>query len=128
MERDVVVEDADKRKVFIIGLGLFTVASVAVGAAETEAHERPCCDPSDILSCDGRFPAGRSRPSGRRSPAATIWELNACCMSRSADRLRSSDSGPPTRERRCPRHQESTMPKYLPHDEYTPQELAGGRS
>jgi hypothetical protein len=32
------------------------------------------------------------------------------------------------RERRCQRHQETTMPKYLPHDEYTPQKLAGGRS
>jgi hypothetical protein len=32
------------------------------------------------------------------------------------------------RERRCQRHQETTMPKYLLHDEYTPQELAGGRS
>jgi hypothetical protein len=32
------------------------------------------------------------------------------------------------RERRGPRHQETTMPKYLLHDEYTPQELAGGRS
>jgi hypothetical protein len=32
------------------------------------------------------------------------------------------------RERRGPRHQETTMPKYLVHDEYTPQELAGGRS
>ena len=32
------------------------------------------------------------------------------------------------RERRSPRHQETTMPKYLLHDEYTPQELARGRS
>jgi hypothetical protein len=32
------------------------------------------------------------------------------------------------RERRGPRHQETTMPKNLLHDEYTPQELAGGRS
>jgi hypothetical protein len=32
------------------------------------------------------------------------------------------------RERRRQRHQETTMPKYLPHDEYTPQELVGGRS
>jgi hypothetical protein len=32
------------------------------------------------------------------------------------------------RERHRPRHQETTMPKYLLHDEYTPQELAGGRS
>jgi hypothetical protein len=32
------------------------------------------------------------------------------------------------RERRSPRHQETTMPKHLLHDEYTPQELAGGRS
>jgi hypothetical protein len=32
------------------------------------------------------------------------------------------------RERRSPRHQETTMPKYLLHDEYTPEELAGGRS
>jgi hypothetical protein len=32
------------------------------------------------------------------------------------------------RERRGPRHQETTMPKYLLHDEDTPQELAGGRS
>jgi len=33
-----------------------------------------------------------------------------------------------SRERRSPRHQETTMPKYLLHDEYTPQEPAGGRS
>ena len=35
------------------------------------------------------------------------------------------------RERRGPRPQETTMPKYLlleKNDEYTPQELAGGRS
>ena len=32
------------------------------------------------------------------------------------------------RERRGPRHQETTMPKHLLHDEYTPQKLAGGRS
>jgi hypothetical protein len=32
------------------------------------------------------------------------------------------------RERRGPRHEETTMPKYLLQDEYTPQELAGGRS
>jgi hypothetical protein len=32
------------------------------------------------------------------------------------------------RERRSQRHQEATMPKYLLNDEYTPQELAGGRS
>jgi hypothetical protein len=32
------------------------------------------------------------------------------------------------RERRGPRHQEITMPKYLLHDEFTPRELAGGRS
>jgi hypothetical protein len=32
------------------------------------------------------------------------------------------------RERRGPRHQETTMPRYLLHDQYTPQELAGGRS
>jgi hypothetical protein len=32
------------------------------------------------------------------------------------------------RERRGPRHQETMMPKDLPHDEYTPEELAGGRS
>jgi len=32
------------------------------------------------------------------------------------------------RERRAPRNQETTMPKYLLQDEYTPQELAGGRS
>jgi hypothetical protein len=32
------------------------------------------------------------------------------------------------RERRGPRHQETTMSKYLLHDAYTPQELAGGRS
>jgi hypothetical protein len=31
------------------------------------------------------------------------------------------------RERRGPRHQETTLPKYLLHDEYTPRELAGGR-
>ncbi|MCA1694443.1 MAG: hypothetical protein LC749_06805 [Actinobacteria bacterium] len=31
------------------------------------------------------------------------------------------------RELRGPRHRETTMPRYL-HDEYTPQELAGGRS
>jgi hypothetical protein len=31
-------------------------------------------------------------------------------------------------ERRGPPHQETTMPKYLLHDEYTPQELAGGCS
>jgi hypothetical protein len=46
-------------------------------------------------------------------------------MSRSVDRLRSSVKD---RERRGPRHQEITMPKDLLHDEYTPQELAGGRS
>jgi hypothetical protein len=32
------------------------------------------------------------------------------------------------RERRSPRHQETTMPKYLIHDKHTPQELAGSRS
>jgi hypothetical protein len=32
------------------------------------------------------------------------------------------------RERRGPRHEETTMAKYLLHDEYTPQELVGGRS
>jgi hypothetical protein len=32
------------------------------------------------------------------------------------------------RERRGPRHQETAMPEYLLHDEYTPQELDGGRS
>jgi hypothetical protein len=32
------------------------------------------------------------------------------------------------RERRGQRHQETTMPMYLLHDEYTLQELAGGRS
>ena len=32
------------------------------------------------------------------------------------------------RERRGLRDQENTMPKHLLHDEYTPQELAGGRS
>jgi hypothetical protein len=32
------------------------------------------------------------------------------------------------RERRGPRDQESSMLTYLLHDEYTPQELAGGRS
>jgi hypothetical protein len=32
------------------------------------------------------------------------------------------------RKRRGPRHQEIAMPKYLLHDEYTPQELDGGRS
>lgn len=32
------------------------------------------------------------------------------------------------RERRGPRHQEATMPKYLLHDEYTPHALAGGGS
>jgi hypothetical protein len=32
------------------------------------------------------------------------------------------------RERRRPRDQETTMAKYLLHNEYTPQELAGGRS
>jgi hypothetical protein len=32
------------------------------------------------------------------------------------------------RERRGPRHQETTMAKYLLHDEYMAQELAGGRS
>jgi hypothetical protein len=31
-------------------------------------------------------------------------------------------------ERRGPRHQETEMPKYPLHDEYTPQALAGGRS
>jgi hypothetical protein len=32
------------------------------------------------------------------------------------------------RERRAPRHQETTMPKtYLLHDEYAPQELTGRR-
>jgi hypothetical protein len=33
-----------------------------------------------------------------------------------------------SRERRGQRHQETTMPKNLLHDEYTPRELAGGRS
>lgn len=33
-----------------------------------------------------------------------------------------------SRERRGQRHQETTMPKNLLHDEYTPQELTGGRS
>jgi hypothetical protein len=32
------------------------------------------------------------------------------------------------REWRGPRHEETMMPKYLLHDEYTPQELAGVRS
>jgi hypothetical protein len=32
------------------------------------------------------------------------------------------------RERRGQRHEEATMPTYLLHDEYTLQELAGGRS
>jgi hypothetical protein len=32
------------------------------------------------------------------------------------------------RERRGQRHWETTMPKYLLHDEYTPPEPAGGRS
>jgi hypothetical protein len=32
------------------------------------------------------------------------------------------------RERRGPRDQETTMPKYLLHDDYTPRDLAGGRS
>jgi hypothetical protein len=32
------------------------------------------------------------------------------------------------RERRGPRHRETTMAKYLLQDEYTPQTLAGGRS
>lgn len=32
------------------------------------------------------------------------------------------------RERRGQRHEETTMPKYLLHDEYTPQGPAGGRS
>jgi hypothetical protein len=31
------------------------------------------------------------------------------------------------REGRCQRHEEITMAKYLLHDEYTPQELDGGR-
>ena len=46
-------------------------------------------------------------------------------MSRSADRLRSSGEGPRAAR---PTTQETTMPKYLLHDEDTPQELAGGRS
>jgi hypothetical protein len=32
------------------------------------------------------------------------------------------------RERRGPRRQETAMPRYLLHDEYTRQELDGGRS
>jgi hypothetical protein len=32
------------------------------------------------------------------------------------------------RERRGRRHQETTMPTYLLHHEYTPQALTGGRS
>ena len=32
------------------------------------------------------------------------------------------------RERRGQRHEETTMAKYLLHDEHTPQELAGGSS
>jgi hypothetical protein len=32
------------------------------------------------------------------------------------------------RERRGPRHEETTMAKYLLHDEFTPRELDGGRS
>jgi hypothetical protein len=32
------------------------------------------------------------------------------------------------RERCGQRHEETTMPKNLLHDEYTPQELVGGRS
>jgi len=55
---------------------------------------------------------------------ATIWELNECSMSRRADRLRPSGEGPRAAR---PTTQETTMPKYLLHDEYTPQELAGGR-
>jgi hypothetical protein len=39
-------------------------------------------------------------------PLRDVWELNECSMSR---------------------HQETTMPKYLLHDEYTPHELDGGR-
>jgi hypothetical protein len=32
------------------------------------------------------------------------------------------------RTRRGQRHEKTTMPRYLPHDEYTPRELAGDRS
>lgn len=66
----------------------------------------------------------RPRPA-ERFPYAMICELNEGSVSRSADRLRSSGDG---RERRGQRHRETTMGKYLLHDEYTPQELAGGRS
>jgi hypothetical protein len=58
-------------------------------------------------------------------PLCDIWELNACCMSRSADWLRSSREWPRAAR---PRHEETTMAKYLLHDESMPQELAGGRS
>ena len=46
-------------------------------------------------------------------------------MSRSADGSAHQVKG---RERRGQRHQETTMPKNLLRNEYTPQEPAGGRS
>jgi hypothetical protein len=82
--------------------------------------------PNGLLErLDGGAQAGaRHVPVDIRSNA-TIWELNEGSMSRSADRLRSSGEG---RQRCGQRHEETTMPKYLLHDEYTPQEPAGGRS
>ena len=56
---------------------------------------------------------------------ATIWELMSVpCR----EALTGSAHQVKGRERRGPRHEETTMPKYLLHDEYTPHELAGGRS
>jgi hypothetical protein len=61
----------------------------------------------------------------RRSPYATIWELMTVpCR----EALTGSAHQVMGRERRGRRHQETTMPTYLLHDECMPQELAGGRS
>jgi len=66
----------------------------------------------------------RSCPGGV-SPYATIWELMSVpcreALIGSAHQVNGC-------EQRGPRHQETTMPRNLLHDEYTPQELAGGRS
>jgi hypothetical protein len=64
-------------------------------------------------------------PEHRCDGYATIWELNQVpCREAppgSAHRVKGPRAARPTT-------QETTMPKYLLHDEDTPQELAGGRS
>ena len=62
---------------------------------------------------------------GWTSRYGTIWELDGVAC---REALTGSAHQVKGRERRGPRHQETTMPKYLLHDETTPQELAGGCS